>query len=619
METSTIRLRYLIVFSLTGVFSLALIIQFASVMLSAHKTADGAASHSSAVERGPILDRNGKILAIETRLNTVSIWSPNVTAPEETASLLGEVLNLPSQEILEKIRGSSDYAVIKRTVSPTETQKIKDLQAQNKLRGVTLQPAYGRSYPENSLASHLIGFVGVDNRGLSGAEYQFDKQLSPDPSGQNPAAAFGDQVFLTIDANAQFKMESLARKAYEEHDAKAVMLLAMNAKNGDLLAYAALPDFDPNKFDQASVESRRDFPVSYLYEPGSVFKMFSISSIFQLGGITENDYFNADGIYDKVSPPITDLGVYGRINAEGIIKYSSNVGASYASETVSRDNFYHMIRSFGFGEETGVELPGEEKGILRTPEFWTDRSKPSISFGQEISVTAMQMITAATAIANHGVLLKPHILQKIVSPDGRILMETKRDPVREVISPSIANKMISYMITATQPGGTAVRAFSQEYSIAAKTGTAEIWDNKAGTYSKTAFLASCMAMLPANDPQIIVYVVLDDPRKNGYLGGIIAAPIIREAAEYLGNYFGVPRKGDTTADSENRITIVRPQLPSFTDTLPDFTGLPKRILMPLFDRKDMTVDISGDGWVTSQSPAPGTRIVPGMKLRLELH
>ncbi|WP_455381168.1 penicillin-binding protein [Salinispira pacifica] len=619
MERTNIRLRYLIVIALTGVFAAALVYKYASVMLVDRPGAAAGSTTSASTERGPILDRNGKILAIETQLNTVSIWSPNVVDPEETSRLLGEVLSLPPEQILEKIRGSSDYAVIKRTISPTESQKIKDLQSEGKLRGVTLQPDYGRSYPEKSLASHLIGFVGIDNHGLSGAEYEFDRELSPPAKNHGAAESFGNQVFLTIDANAQYKMESLARAVYQEHDAKAVMLLAMDAKSGDLLAYAALPDFDPNRFEQASKEARRDFPINYLYEPGSVFKMFSISSIFQLGGITENDYFNADGIYNKVSPPITDLGVYGRINAEGIIKYSSNVGASYASETVSKNNFYHMLRAFGFGEETGVELPGEEKGILRTPEFWTERSKPSISFGQEISVTAMQMITAASALANRGVLLKPHILQKIVSSDGRVLKETRREPVREVVSPAIASEVLSFMVTATQPGGTAIRAYSDEYSIAAKTGTAEIWDNSAGAYSKTAFLASCMALFPANDPQIIVYLVIDDPRKGGYLGGRIAAPVIKEAAEYLGNYFGVPRKGDTGADSTNRITVVRPELPAFTDTLPDFTGLPKRMLMPLFDRKDLTVEINGDGWVTSQSPPPGTKIEPGMTLRLELH
>ncbi len=619
MERTNIRLRYLIVIAVTGVFAAALIYQYASVMLFKHKSGSSSGPQTAAVERGPILDRNGKILAIETQLNTVSIWSPNVTDPEETSKLLGDVLSIPAAQIMDKIRGSSDYAVIKRTISPTETKKIKELQAADKLHGVTLQPDYGRSYPEKSLASHLIGFVGIDNHGLSGAEYQFDKQLSPPAEADGPAGSIGNQVFLTIDANAQYKMESLARQVYQEHDAKAVMLLAMNAKNGDVLAYAALPDFDPNKFEQATEEQRRDYPINFLYEPGSVFKMFSISSIFQLGGITLNDYFNANGIYDKVSPPITDLGVYGRINAEGIIKYSSNVGASYASETVTKNNFYHMLRDYGFGEQTGVELPGEEKGILRTPEFWTDRSKPSISFGQEISVTAMQMVTAATALANQGVLLKPHILQKVVSSDGRILMQTKRDPVREVVSPGVASKMLSFMVTATQPGGTAIRAYSDQFDIAAKTGTAEIWDSKAGSYSKTAFLASCMALFPANDPQIIVYIVIDDPRKGDYLGGRIAAPVIREAAEYLGNYFGVPRKGDTTTESKNRITVVRPELPSFTDTLPDFTGLPKRLLMPLFDRKDLSVEIDGDGWVTSQSPPPGTKIQPGMKLLLELN
>ncbi len=618
MEKTNNRIRYIVVFVAAGLFAMALIIQYASVMVFNNRNAATSDAQPTVVERGPILDRNGKILAIETQLNTVTVWGPNVTDAQETANLLGNVLNIPAQQILDKIHGTSDFAVIKRTISPTESKRIRELKSEGKLQGVSLRADFGRSYPEKSLASHLLGFVGVDNHGLAGIEYQYDKQLSPAPTETRSGTVYGDQIFLTIDANAQYKMEELAKQTYDYHDAKSVMILAMNAKNGNVLAYAAMPNFDPNKFNQSPPSVRRNFPVNFLYEPGSVFKIFSLSSIMQLGGITEKDYFNADGIYTKVYPPVTDLGVYGRINVQGIIKYSSNVGASYASETVSKENLYHMLRQFGFGEQTGVNLPGEEKGIFRTPEFWTDRSKPAITFGQEISVTAMQMITAATAIANHGVLLKPHVVEKIVSADGRVISQSARDPVRQVISPIMADKMLGFMVTATQAGGTAIRAHSEDYDIAAKTGTAQVYDKKTGTYSKSAFLSSCMAIFPADDPQIIVYVVIDDSRKNGYLGGIIAAPVAHDAALFLGNYFGIPRKGDKVASSSNRITVIRPQLPAFTDTIPDFTGLPKRALLPLFDRKDLKVTITGDGWVTKQSPPPGTRIAPGMTLQLEL-
>ncbi|HUX50672.1 MAG TPA: penicillin-binding protein [Spirochaetia bacterium] len=619
MEKSNIRLRYIIVFAVTGAFAIALLIQYASVMVFGHRVATTPGDQPSVVERGPILDRNGKILAIQTQLNTVTVWGPNVTAPQETANLLSQVLGIPPAIVLDKIRGTSDYAVIERNITPTQSKDIRQLKSEGQLLGVSLQPGFARNYPEKSLASHLLGFVGIDNHGLAGIEYQYDKELSPPAVASPSGTVYGDQIFLTIDANAQYEMEKLARKAYDYHDAQAVMLLAMSARTGDVLAYAAYPDFDPNTFETAPPASLRNFPVNYMYEPGSVFKLFSLTSMMQLGDLTENDYFNADGIYNKVSPPVTDLGIYGRINVQGIIKYSSNVGASYASELVSKDNLYHMLREYGFGEQTGVDIPGEEKGIFRTPEFWTARSKPAISFGQEISVTAMQMITAATAIANHGVLLKPHVVKRIVAPDGRVVESFGRTPVREVISPTIADKMLGYMVTATQPGGTAIMAHSEEYDVAAKTGTAQVYNPKTGTYSPTDFIASCMGMFPANDPQIIVYTVIIDPRKNGYLGGIIAAPVVHDAIVYLGNYFNVPRKGDKLVDSRNRITVVRPQLPQFTDTIPDFTGLPKRQLMPLFDRGDLKVTITGDGWVASQSPPPGTKITKGMELHLELH
>ncbi|WP_169313534.1 penicillin-binding protein [Spirochaeta africana] len=611
-----------ILFGATLVIALVIALQFFQLMVIEHTPTAGSSGPAQRVERGPILDRHGNILALQTRLDTVTAWAPGIRTPAQTARTLAEILDLDEELLLQRFQHEPGFLFVKRTITPTQSRQIRELQESGQLEGIHLQEDFGRSYPEGPLAAHVLGYVGIDNQGLDGIEYRFDSQLSA-PSGSQQGDAFGNQIILTIDSRIQAFTDQLARDVREEREADAVLLLVMDAYTGEILAYTASPGYDPNQFAGFTSEQRRNLPISYLYEPGSVFKIFSMAAFLHLGVVDQNEFFDAGSAYERRSNGetlfrISDLGSYGRLRPADIIRLSSNVGAAYASDRVSNEQLYHMMRQFGFGEHTGIDLNGEQRGILRPPESWSARTKPTISIGQEVAVSAMQLLTAGTVFANDGVLLKPQIVRRIVSPEGKTLQSFEREPVRQVLSPGAANSMLEMMVGATRDSGTAWRARVDGIDIAAKTGTAQMLDPTTGGYSDTAFIPSTLAIFPAHAPRIIAYTALINPQGGEHLGGRIAAPIIRELAEFLVPYLGIPRADEQIYREAAGVRIEQQHLPDLTDTVPDFRGLARRTLMPLYENPDIEVVIRGSGWVARQTPAPGTPLSTDTRIILEL-
>jgi cell division protein FtsI (penicillin-binding protein 3) len=616
--------RFSIFFILLAVLSLTVIIRYGFIMLA---PAPGISSIKfPEVERGPILDRNGRLMALQTELNSIEAWLPNVTNKEETAKLLSENLDGINYDSLLHNLNTTDganFIYIKRKISPTEAGKIRDLLQNGFLRGISIKPEYGRNYPEKELASHVIGYTGTDNVGLEGIEYKFNSVLSPPVISGNQDILYGNQVYLTIDLNIQYIVEKIAERAYEENKADKVMILVMGAKTGEILSYVSIPTFDPNNFQKYSLKNRENFPVTYAYEPGSVFKIFSVASFLELGGITEEDTFDTTGGYNpdffkkhKI-PPITDLGSYGVLNAEKTLVNSSNVGVSYMSETVEAPEYYRLLKNFGFGQSTGIPLNGESNGILSDPSKWSLRSKPTISFGQEIAVSAMQIITASTVFANSGVLLKPHIIKKVVAADGTTLKEYKREPLREVISASVADSVLNMMKKVTEEG-TARRAKIEGFNISAKTGTAQAYDKVTGKLSTTDFLGSILAIFPTEDPEIIVYIVIDRPMGDYTYGGRIGSPMVKEIAEELIPILGLNLSNSKTFIHTGNIRLSKPELQNIENALPDFTGYGKRTVLDYIKENKLATNIKGEGWVVFQFPPPGTEITENMTVYLEL-
>ncbi len=573
------------------------------------------------VERGPILDRNGTILAMQTRLDTVTAWIPSISEPRETADLLADILDLDGNELYQQFITNDAFIYIKRTISPEQSQQIKQLQEEQQLEGIYLQESFGRNYPEESLACHVLGYVGIDNHGLDGIEYYYDTILT-EADNQQQGDRFGNQIRLTIDAGIQQFTDDLAQQTREEHNADSTIIIVMNSQTGEILSYSAAPLFDPNHFNRYSAEERRNLPINYLYEPGSVFKIFTISSFLHLNAITPDQTYQAQQPYRRYKNgqqlfQISDLGAYGVIDTTDIIRLSSNVGAAYASDNVSNEQLYHMIRQFGFGEKTGIDLNGEQRGILRPPESWSDRSKPTITIGQEIAVSALQLVSAATVFTNEGILLQPQLVSQIISPEGKIIQDFQRQAVRRVISPGTARIMLDMMTRAAEDG-TGRRTQIEGIDIATKTGTAQMLDPDTGQYSETAFIASSLSILPANEPRAIVYTAIIHPRSDSFYGGRIAAPVVKEIAEFLVPYLNIPRTTDTVVQETSGIRIQQNRLPIIGSTMPSFIGFPKRTLMPLYESAPCSIIIRGNGWVARQSPPPGTPVTPQTELILEL-
>jgi len=578
------------------------------------------------VERGPILDRNGRLLALQTELNSIEAWLPNLENPEETARLLSENLSeIEYDSLLNDFLTTVNkkFIYIKRKISPTETEKIRTLMGEGYLKGISIKPEYGRNYPEKELAAHVIGYTGTDNIGLEGIEYRFNSILSPPVISGNQDILYGNQVYLTIDLNIQYIVEQIAERAYIENKAEKVMILVMGAKTGEILSYVSVPTFDPNNFQKYPLKTRENHPVSFAYEPGSVFKIFSVATFLELGGISEEDSFDTSGgynpeIFQKYDiTPITDLGNYGVLNAETTLINSSNVGVSYMSETVDKTEYYKMLKNFGFGQTTGLPLNGESNGILSEPSRWNARTKPTISFGQEIAASAIQMISASTVFANSGVLLKPLIIKKVVAPDGTVIKEYGKEPIREVISPEVADSVLHMMQKVTEEG-TARRARIEGFNISAKTGTAQAYDKSTGLYSTTDFLGSILAIFPTEDPEIIVYIVIDRPKGDYTYGGRIGSPMVKEIAEELIPILGLDLSTSKKFMHTGNIRLSRPELKVTEGKMPDLRGYAKRYILDFLRDNNLEGNLNGDGWALFQFPPAGTEIRENMTVYVEL-
>ncbi|MCL2831662.1 MAG: transpeptidase family protein [Treponema sp.] len=642
-EGISLKKRFVFFASLLGAAAAALIIRYAYLMLGSQDSTIGMRTEIVS-GRGPILDRNGKILAMETRMSNVTFWKPSMDkagGSEQVAKDLAPILEIPAGDIKKQIDSSaSNFIYLKKSVDDTTIKLIEDAQANRMLKGVGIEPMINRIYPEGSLAAQIIGFTTTTIKnteeaagtvkssgrdGIAGIENAFNDDLSPSLVTTSPGIRQyqnGSQVYLTLDINVQMILENISANVYRDTKAEAVMFLAMDPRTGDILGSVSLPSFDPNNINNPSDSALMNRPAIWSYEPGSVFKIFSLSAMMDTGAINGDTTFYCNGQYEKVSSlgeliKIGCLDAHGWVNARDIIVYSCNAGAAYASDRITVPVFNDKLREYGFGSRTNAGNPGETMGFLRPVDNWSERSKPTIAIGQEIAVSALQMIQAASAVANDGILVPARIVSKIVSADGKKTREYDAGPPRQVLKAETARQMRSYMADVTSSIGTGWRADVADMSMAVKTGTAQLYDPNTKGYSSTDFIASCMAMLPAQSPSLILYLVIVKP-KGEILGGRIAAPPIREAAEELINYLGIPRGLNLQITHPGTISLQPLPYPEVNGTVPDFTGVSKRQLLPLLLRDDLHFNITGDGWVKNQNPPPGTPIEPDTIITLEL-
>ena len=580
--------------------------------------------YSHITERGSIVDRNGKPLAVQANFYNVGVSPKQIPDKKQFAKDVSQVLQIPESKINSKIDLNSEknYVSLKRKISEDDYRILKDITDDNQYSFVRYDKIPGRIYPEKSLASQLIGYMGNDGIGLSGIEYSMQSVLQPIPDDELNYQ-HGKNVFLTIDANLQYKLEKLSHEAMEKTQCESFMLIACEAKTGEILSYISLPSSDLNNYSDSKIQETIDRPAISAFEPGSVFKIFTVASIYDHGILKSGDTFLCDGVYEKKikggeTIRIKCLEHHGRLTAREALKYSCNDVIGQISDKISDEQFIQDLKNFGFGSKTGIELPGETSGLLKEAgsSRWSGRTKPTIAIGQEIGVSALQMVQAATALANDGYPVQLSVIKKITNKDGSIESEHIPQKKERILKKSTADYILSCMET-TATTGTGSRANIKDITIGVKTGTAQMADQKSGGYSDTDFLSNCMAIFPIDNPQVILYIVIQKAQGE-YLAGRIVAPIIKDTADEIIDHLGLSRGDADTFIYNGTNEVENPQTIVIKDTVPDFSGFSKRELSPLLSRKDLKININGSGWVKNQSPAPGTPLTENTIIELNL-
>ena len=577
------------------------------------------------IERGTIADRTGFALAISTNFYRIGINAKAIKNKEEFCKVMAPVLDTTESELYEKINVTrkNDYIILKKKATQSEYDDIRAIALENDFIFVNYEKIPGRIYPNDNLAAHLIGYMGDEGKGLAGIEFSQQDILYPPIDKALETPEQGKNIYLSIEANLQYKLEQIAFETMKNTQAESMMMIAADSNTGEILSYISLPSVDLNEYGSAEEYTKTNRPINDAYEPGSVFKIFTLGIVYDMHGITSNESLLCDGNYEhKLSSGetirIKCLEHHGWLTPRDALKYSCNDVFGQISDRISDEAFIDKIRELGFGSPTGIELSAETPGNVKDPDSrsWSARTKPTIAIGQEISVSALQMVQAATAIANGGVPVKLTVIHKITNKDGTVFYEHKPEYKERVFSKATADYVLSCMET-TAKSGTGSRANIGDVAIGVKTGTAQMADKVHGGYSDTDFISSCISIFPVDNPQIILYIVVVKAKGETY-GGRIVAPVIAEAADTIIDYMGMSRGGASSLEHNGIITIPNKKEIKIGAELPDFTGLSKKDLLPLMELSNVKLNVNGSGWVTSQNPEPGTPVTENMIIELNL-
>jgi cell division protein FtsI (penicillin-binding protein 3) len=591
-----------------------------------------------APRRGIIFDRHQEELALSVESDSVFARPLNVTDAPASGRLLAQTLGLDEKDVIKRLKQEKPpFVWVARRISPEKAQAVRALE----LPGVGLLSEPRRFYPYTSLASHVIGFAGLDAKGLEGVEAEYDSVLR----GQPQKVAFmrdalgrtihldpqafaslpeGDHVILTLDKRLQYVAEKVLAATVARYHAVGGMAAVMLPQTGEVLALASVPNFNPNVFGLYDKQTYRNRLITDTYEPGSTFKIFVAGAALMSGKARpESRYFCEQGVWSIGGRTIHDTHPYGQLSLAEIIKFSSNIGAAKVGQTMGAAELHRVFQAFGFGRDSDVDLPGESRGILRPAASWKPVDLANICFGQGVAVTGMQMLQAVSAIANGGAMMKPFLVKAVVDQGGKLVRETTPKVVSQPLNPQAARALTAMMVEATQPGGTGTLARVDPYQVAGKTGTAQKLEK--GGYSGTDYMASFVGFLPADSPKVAVLVVIDTPRGQHY-GGVVAGPAWSHIARAALEVLGVGGGGDVRrlqaqasrppAQAQPLAGDPAPALKA--GVMPNLKGFTLRQVMSLARSKQMQVTLKGWGRVVTQSPAPGASLPKDHNLVVEL-
>ena len=593
--------------------------------------------------RGKILDRNGRELAI-SRMAKSLVINPSKVKPEDRENLvaqLSEILKLKPEEIREDIDTGGVFVYVKRRLEVDEENAIKELKEANEYECLELHDEVKRYYPNDMLAANVLGFIGTDDKGLAGMEQYADELLKGEAQEADliidmRGRPIFDSIFsaaqqrykgdnsknitLTIDSTMQFIVEQSLDKAMADNKPKAVTAVVMDPKTGDVLAMASRPSYNPNKFWQANDEAWRNRAISSVYEPGSTFKAMVAGTALQEGVVAPNMTFYDPGHIDVSEKRIQNWNgeSFGNVTFTDIVKNSINTCFAQIGLWLGGEKLNEYAEKFGFGKATGIELPGEESGILfANPKDMVNSDVATMAIGHSIAVTPLQLVTAMSAVANDGVLLKPHIIKQITNADGSVYKEYGREEVRRVID-SATDKTLMGLLEQVVATGGGSKAAVKGYRIAGKTGTAQKINEHTSGYMDGRYIASFCGFAPVEDPAIVVLVVIDDPSAGAFYGGQIAAPVARDIFSQLLRFMHISPSSDTFADmNKDKEAAAAKPAPAASDgkvRMPDLTGMSIRDVSQKLAELGLGIDVQGNGLARSQSIPAGAEIKSGQSV-----
>ena len=590
-------------------------------------------------QRGPIVDRQGAALATSSPAESLFAQPRVMGDPVRVAARLAPLLGVPESEIHAQLTGGRPFVWLRRKLPPATAAAVKALREP----GLGLLPEPLRLYPNRELAAHVVGFEGVDG-GLEGIERSLNETLAGIPGKavvgrdalgrevvteavlQPPAPGHG--VMLTLDRTIQYLAEREIDAAWRRTQARAAMAVVLDPRTGDVLALAIRPTFNPNTFlDVPSREHWRNRAVSDPFEPGSTFKVILAAAALEEGVVRPDDRIWAEnGSITIARTTIHDWRKYGWLSFGEVLQYSSNVGSIKVGLALGRDRYYRYMTAFGFGAATGVGLAGESRGQLREPQRWSALSLPTMSIGQEVSVTALQMVVAFGAIANGGVLMQPRLVRAVFDADGRETRRFEPQPVRQVISPETA-RTLTRLMTQVVAAGTGHNAAIPGYEVAGKTGTAQKLDPVTHRYSRNPGVLSFVGFAPADEPRFVMLAMLDEPRTEKW-GSEAAAPIFAAIGAEVLRYLEVPPRDVaplqivTPADgAAGRLRLASTSAEATADrerVVPDLRGRTLRQALAMLAPLGVAVRLEGGGRVVAQTPAPGAPVELETSVRLTL-
>jgi cell division protein FtsI (penicillin-binding protein 3) len=608
-------------------------------------------------QRGSIFDREGRPLAVSAEASSIYAIPDEVRNPAETARLLAPHVGMTPDAVLARLTQKKGFVWLARKVDRAAAAGVRAA----KLPGIHLVAETKRFYPKGSLAANVLGYVGTDDRGLGGLEHFYDRAIRGKPgeivaltdarrstygeaeTANGKLAEEGDSLFISLDSGIQFAAERELAAAVSEAQARSGVLVLLDPSDGEILAMATAPSFDPNEYGRFSADTRRNRAIADAYEPGSTFKIVTGALALENSLVTLDETIDTgDGKIRVGNTTISehDGKQYGALTLAGVFEHSSNVGIIRVGLRLGPQRLWQGATALGVGRPTGVDLPGESGGIFRKPERWSALSNATISMGQEVSVTPLQLVRVAAAIANGGRLVRPRLVRRIVHPDGRVDVVVPAPPDR-VLSEDTARTVRNLLVGAVERG-TGKKATIPGFVVAGKTGTAQ----KAGVggYLAGKYVSSFVGFAPSENPKIVGLVLIEEP-KGRYYGGDIAAPVFsRVVSQALGILRVAPeeqRLPETllASTSTERIhypagvvpasvrstgepsaaTFAEPEPPAVSaDGVPSALGLSARQALALFARRGLAARIEGSGFVVAQHPLPGARVRAGATCILRL-